>query len=399
MRTSERYPELEGFTERLLDGLDEVLVAEQARPGPGTAARAPRRARRGGVRRYAVPAVGLATVVAIGLAGVALNRAGTEPVAPGATGEQAGAPTASRPERSARETAAPIRTLGGLALVAERQPDQPRPAGPIKEVRTESIFGGLYDGEVDGEGFVVDVQRRQTEVYRRDGSVLIQSSAPTRLTFPTDRDRRLYERWRARVTADENARGKGSFNPIWPEAATFSEPADPDRAREFERSHNSGKLQHYQGGDGKMVGILPLSKLPTDPGALRRAIMRAIEPFAADSSAESDLIGKVGTRRELLVGTVYELLTKDTVTPKQRAAAFRMLETVDGVTVVPNAADLSGRKGIGVRWDDTRHGPSSPTLWVFDRDASGLLGTESSITLVTGKRKHSTVVLSHEVIR
>jgi hypothetical protein len=403
MRTTERYPELAGFTERLLEGLDEVLVAERAKHGAGGPVRPARRMGSSGrLRRYALGTIGAAAAVTIGIAGLQPDGGDQAPAPQGAP--SGALPSAAEHAPAAQATSAkPVLTLRDLALVAERQPAASRPTGPIEAVLRESIVSGEYDAEIDGESFVVRVDRRMKELYRRDGSVRIEQSAPTKLTFPSARDRALYERWRAWYTGQPASGGKlqGAFKlaPIAPDGGVHTEPADPERAKSFDQDHNSGKLIFFQATSGEMVGILPPAELPTDPAALRRAILRAIEPFAADSSAEEDLVGKVGTRRELLMSTVLALLTNDTVGPRQRAAAFRMLEGVEGVTVVPNASDHSGRKGFGVRWDDTRNGPSSPTLWVFDRKASRLLGTESSVTLVGGKRKHSTVVLRHENIR
>jgi hypothetical protein len=394
MTSPEHYPELRGFTERLLEGLTDVVVAERAEPGR---AAAPPRARRRWPFGHAFQrAAVVAAVVAVGFAGLRLVGDGRS--TPDQVQRiQAGGGAVAGPDL------ARVRSLEDVALVALRQPANASAAGPVTSTLREEIQFGRFTipaddrgwGHDGGASFTFDSERRVTTVRRADGSAQWRYGDP-KVRFPSDRDRRLYERWAARNTGQP-------VKPVsmWPVAFTFDLPASPDGAREFAREHDPNrKLGVFQASSGEMAGGLAPADLPTDPDELYRTILRAIEPFAAASGAERDLIGKVGTRRELLVSVVEELLTDDRVAPAQRAAAFRMLDRVAGVAVVPDATDLLGRAGIGIRWDDTRNGPSSPTLWVFDRAASRLLGTSSALKRSAGgQSRYGVAVLRDETTR
>jgi hypothetical protein len=52
-----------------------------------------------------------------------------------------------------------------------------------------------------------------------------------------------------------------------------------------------------------------------------------------------------------LAKTVGWILQSDYLLPAQRAAMFRMLATLPGLTLVRDARDIDGRPGVGVAWD------------------------------------------------
>ena len=58
--------------------------------------------------------------------------------------------------------------------------------------------------------------------------------------------------------------------------------------------------------------------------------------------------------------------------PASRAALFRALAQVPGVTVVPDARDGAGRSGTGISWS---YEGATPSVLVFDRGTYRLLGT------------------------
>ena len=374
MTTPDRYPELRGFTERLLGGLHEVLAAERAARAASTPPPITHRRERSTMRRSLLRVTAAAAAAAVAAGGVWLaGGAGGPAPAPGA-------PPVAVPGQPA-----PVRSLADLALVVERQPAPAQPSGPVQAVLREELLGMRAAGEVDGQAFAYFIERRWTELRRRDGSVRAEYGQP-KVSFLTARDRELYQRWYQRWRAgtagyhnrEDLKAGDAPPKPLpdWPEPYTWSWPAG-EAAWEVAPEEHDGVLGAYQVADGRMSRGVRAADLPTDPAALERLIRRTIEPYAAASRSERDLVGKVGTAQELFMSFVLDLLADEHVTPAQRAAAFRMLEGVEGVTVIPEAADRAGREGIAIRWVDTRNAlEDGATLWVFDRASGRLLGVE-----------------------
>jgi hypothetical protein len=104
--------------------------------------------------------------------------------------------------------------------------------------------------------------------------------------------------------------------------------------------------------------------LPTKPAALRTWLVKTnhLRPGPA---------GAIG-----LLWVTGQMLTTDYLTPAQRAAMYAVLAQTPGLRVVPKAATVRGRTGVGVRWA-LHAGPgkeqSTYTL-VFTRRAYQLLG-------------------------
>jgi len=79
--------------------------------------------------------------------------------------------------------------------------------------------------------------------------------------------------------------------------------------------------------------------------------------------------GKKGLDR--LGTTVDGLLSFTYLLPRQRAALYELLAQTPGFTVVPHAADVIGRQGIGVSWALPRGGD---IIIIFDRRTYAELG-------------------------
>ncbi|NUR51771.1 MAG: CU044_5270 family protein [Hamadaea sp.] len=73
--------------------------------------------------------------------------------------------------------------------------------------------------------------------------------------------------------------------------------------------------------------------LPTDPGLLK-AYLSGLDPRGVDD--------------ELLFSLGTQILTQLPVSPQVRAAVYRMLAEVPGLTITPSEQDAKGRTGVGV---------------------------------------------------
>ncbi|SNY63959.1 CU044_5270 family protein [Paractinoplanes atraurantiacus] len=70
--------------------------------------------------------------------------------------------------------------------------------------------------------------------------------------------------------------------------------------------------------------------------------------------------------------------------PAQRAALYRAVGMVDGISLVPSAEDAAGRVGTGVAW--VSPGRSVPeVMWIFDAETHLLLGSPAT-SVVTQPR-------------
>jgi hypothetical protein len=107
-----------------------------------------------------------------------------------------------------------------------------------------------------------------------------------------------------------------------------------------------------------------LPDLPTKPAALRTWLDKTnhIRPGPA---------GAIG-----LLWVTRQMLSTDYFTAAQRAAMYAVLAQAPGLKVVPTAATVRGRTGVGVRW--TLHtgpgGKQSTYTLVFTRKTYQLLG-------------------------
>jgi hypothetical protein len=83
------------------------------------------------------------------------------------------------------------------------------------------------------------------------------------------------------------------------------------------------------------------------------------------------------------LGEVRDLLAWNRVRPATRAAIFRYLATVHGLTVVPRAPTYLGRVGIGIRVAGS--GVPGSSQWItrtaiFDPKTSSLIGYREDMT-------------------
>jgi hypothetical protein len=102
-----------------------------------------------------------------------------------------------------------------------------------------------------------------------------------------------------------------------------------------------------------------LRKLPADPDGMRTHLY--------DRAA---LPGGTATPDDLAWERARTLMLETYLPPAQRAALFRAIATIDGVSVVDSVEDAAGRTGIGVG----RVGYDARTDLILDRDTYEFLG-------------------------
>ncbi|MEV4254172.1 CU044_5270 family protein [Spirillospora sp. NPDC049652] len=112
--------------------------------------------------------------------------------------------------------------------------------------------------------------------------------------------------------------------------------------------------------------------LPTDPGALRSALRRAVP-------ADHPTAGR--TADEVVRNCATDLLSYVPAPPKVRAAAYRMLAAMPGVTAIGEVTDERGRKGVGLR---VQVKPSVTDTVVIDPASSLVLSTSRTLSKVPG---------------
>ncbi|MEV5376141.1 CU044_5270 family protein [Streptomyces nondiastaticus] len=110
-----------------------------------------------------------------------------------------------------------------------------------------------------------------------------------------------------------------------------------------------------------------VASLPTDPVALLKLIR-------GETSGQGRSPGSDPDQRAFAV--IGDLLAETWAPPQVSAALYKAAAKIPGVTVVPSAADATGREGIAVA--RTTHGRQ--TQWVFDRSTYAFLGERTVLT-------------------
>jgi hypothetical protein len=139
---------------------------------------------------------------------------------------------------------------------------------------------------------------------------------------------------------------------------------------------------------GTPVTVAELAALPTDPAALKAALLKR---FKDNGSLEPDDYSLFWTGRHLIVDLP--------VSPRVRAAAYRMLADVKGVTFLGPATDQRGRAGLAVAY--TRKGDGgtwSQTRLIIDPQTGQALAQESWNLGRGASAAASGELLSYEVL-
>ncbi|MFJ7077693.1 CU044_5270 family protein [Streptomyces sp. NPDC098781] len=121
------------------------------------------------------------------------------------------------------------------------------------------------------------------------------------------------------------------------------------------------------GRDPNVTYYRELEALPTDPERLYRVIWDGTE-------------GEGPTQEAAALEEIAAMLPSATLLPELNAALYRAAAKIPGVSVVENAEDLAGRKGVGLTFED---GDDQDT-WVFDKKTLRFLGTDDEALLGVG---------------
>ncbi|MEV6305783.1 CU044_5270 family protein [Actinoplanes sp. NPDC051861] len=107
-----------------------------------------------------------------------------------------------------------------------------------------------------------------------------------------------------------------------------------------------------------------LPDLPADPKKLA-AWLREQHPGEGNEKFSLNGVGK----------HLWALSSNYWLRPAQRAALYRSIAEVEGLELVENVADASGRRGTGVAWA-SGPGEKAQVIWIFDPETHVLLGNK-----------------------
>ncbi|WP_367139458.1 MULTISPECIES: CU044_5270 family protein [Streptomyces] len=110
-----------------------------------------------------------------------------------------------------------------------------------------------------------------------------------------------------------------------------------------------------------------VASLPTDPVALLKLIRGETRGQGQSPGPDPD---------QRAFAAIGDLLAETWAPPQVSAALYKAAAKIPGVTVVPSAADATGREGVAVA--RTAHGRQ--TQWVFDRSTYAFLGERTVLT-------------------
>jgi hypothetical protein len=134
------------------------------------------------------------------------------------------------------------------------------------------------------------------------------------------------------------------------------------------------------GDSGFDIGGTPLTyaqirALPTEPNKLKAYLIKLDDAAGQDGIWTPGQIAK--WRVEMLFSQSWTLLGQLPVAPAVRAATYRMLAGLAGLTVTENVRDAKGRTGAGISYAyRNANGSSVETRLVIDPDSGSLLANE-----------------------
>ncbi|MFE6287940.1 CU044_5270 family protein [Streptomyces sp. NPDC057877] len=128
-----------------------------------------------------------------------------------------------------------------------------------------------------------------------------------------------------------------------------------------------------------------LSTLPTDADAMYDWLHRTAPEHSGQETNQAMFV----LAADLIRGAI--------VPPEQSAALYRAVARIPGVTVVEDAVDAAGRKGVAI----ARQDPDNPTRdeWIFDKETFEFLGERSVATDDYSDVKEGTVTSNTAVLR
>jgi hypothetical protein len=149
-----------------------------------------------------------------------------------------------------------------------------------------------------------------------------------------------------------------------------------DRGCRDRDGHRAGQNQGSPRGSAASYSCTPAPAFLPGMPASPRGVLRYLE------KTYGVRLGTSQKSRTRLGQTVDGLLTFTYLLPRQRAALYELLAQTPGFSVVPDAADPTGRRGIGASW---HFGDGNTMMIIFDRRTYAELGL---IVRGSGKYRH-----------
>jgi hypothetical protein len=355
---------------------DEVRRAELARAmaaGAASGARDVRAPRRSRVRP--MWGLGLAGAVAAASVGVvAVTSGGGDPKAPG-----------HRPQAG---PATPLDARTVLLAAAEKLDGASEPAGRYWHKSTIGTDSWLVRGQGDERYTVLLMERSDEWAPGRPGGKMIASGQRLGVKPASPADAAAYRRAGSPKTLSLQVpiqpNGKGRYKPM--KVSTGPGPVQTNSTPLVD-----GDKVYWL---GRNVTMKQLQSLPDDPKRLKKEVLRW---YGGHDTESSDV---PMTADAWLFRVVGSLVTELPVTPKVRAAAFRVLAGLRTVDSVGRVTDPQGRTGdaIGMKEKDpsgvVRH------LLVIDPATGKALADERVLLTPSAKepRPAGTVLSSSSVM-
>lgn len=128
---------------------------------------------------------------------------------------------------------------------------------------------------------------------------------------------------------------------------------------------------------GRAVSLEELRSLPSDPQRLKAELLKGYDREAAQGQSKD----------EWLFSASQRLILDLPVTPEVRAATFRMLSGLKGLTVIDHVKDAQGRPGTAVALRRTigKDGGLIEDRLIFDESTSEGLAWETVVVKADGK--------------
>jgi len=346
------------------NNLDVMKVLADARPArldpPGTAplpfaltGTPTRRARR--FRAAAlIPAGGLAAAAVATVAVVAIGSGSSAPPS-GASG----------PSGSPTEALRPMTASQLLLAAAESSGEDTPGAGRYLVLRTESgsvltvSSGGSPYRMTNSESYETWLSRSGTE----PNWVISQGLGMTPLTPADD------AAWRA-------AGSPGQVTVHKPVPSGKLGPGSPGSTSGGPRRTDSWDSAEVYAFGNTNISVRDLEKLPTTPAALRTTLLRYFDGGGGDMPTDRD---------QWLLTVASSLIADIPVSGPVRAAAFRLIATLDGVRSLGVVADHRGRTGQGFAFTSGNATIGSIEYrFVIDTATGRALGMETHVVRPAG---------------
>lgn len=122
-----------------------------------------------------------------------------------------------------------------------------------------------------------------------------------------------------------------------------------------------------------------LQSMPTNPSALLKYLKAGKRWTNDDPTTE-----------------IGDLISESIIPPAVAAALYRVAEHLSGATLVPNATNAVGQRGIGIAWTDPRQ-PQYRTMWIFSKKTLQYIGTRD-YNVKTGAVKGESAILKRAFV-